>query len=263
MSRRYTLRNYLAAPGNWLSTILLLMVEHFGSRYKRTNWAAIVAILEPIGAVAVFWAVHSLISLQPTYGSSDFLFFTTGIIPFYLFFHISWTIRTWDGLRRTPRTSEFDLLLSHVLDEFFIKLFIICICCTGLWIDGVAEAVPNDPFQCLVALVILALMGTGVGLLNAVIVAFFNPWIYIYAILMRGWMAFSGVLYVVDWMPPQLRDIAVYNPLSHAITWYRAAQYPNYPTLLLDREYAVIFAGLILALGVITLNFTKPWRPLR
>ncbi len=37
----------------------------------------------------------------------------------------------------------------------------------------------------------------------------------------RGWMAFSGVLFVVDNMPPNLRDIALWNPITHAITYFR------------------------------------------
>jgi capsular polysaccharide transport system permease protein len=257
------LGRYVAAPGRWCATLLLLMAENFGNRHKRTRLAAIVAIVEPLGIIAIFSLVHSLIAIRPPFGSSHLLFFATGILPFYVFFHVSWTMRSWDSLRRYPRTTEFDLLLSHVLDEFLVKLIVIAVCYTGLWLWDVKDAFPRDPSQCLLALLVMAVLGVGVGLLNAVIAGFFFAWLYIYAIAIRGWMAFSGVLFVADWMPPQLREIAVYNPITHAITWYRSGHYVGYPTMTLDLDYLFLCTGAIVGLGWLTIDSTRRWRSVR
>jgi capsular polysaccharide transport system permease protein len=254
---------YVAAPGKWCATLLLLMAENFGNRYKRSRLAAVIAIVEPLGIIAIFSLVHSLITIRPPFGTSHMLFFSTGILPYYLFFHTSWTMRNWDNLRRLPRTTEVDLLLSHLLDEFLVKLIIIAICYTGLWLWDVKDAFPRDPGQCLLALAVIAVFGVGVGLINAVIAGFFFAWLYIYAVMIRGWMAFSGVLFVADWMPPLLREIAVYNPITHAITWYRAGHYVGYPTLTLDLDYLLVCTAASVALGVLTLNSTRRWRSTR
>jgi capsular polysaccharide transport system permease protein len=263
MERTPTFARYVTAPGRWCAILLLLMVENLGVRYKRTRLATAVAILEPLGIIGMFALVHSLISIRPPFGSSFLLFFATGILPFYLFFHVSWRIRTWDALRRLPRTTDVDLLLSHVLDELLVKLVIMAICFTGLWLADVQEAMPEDPLQGLLALATISLIGIGVGFINAVISSFFFAWLYIYAVSIRGWMAFSGVLFVVDWMPPALREVSVYNPLSHAITYYRSAHYAGYPTLTFDGAYLAATAAAILALGWLALASTRPWRAFR
>jgi hypothetical protein len=47
MARTQSFDRYLAAPGKWCTTLLLLMAENVGDRYKRTRLATVVAILEP------------------------------------------------------------------------------------------------------------------------------------------------------------------------------------------------------------------------
>jgi ABC-type polysaccharide/polyol phosphate export permease len=256
----HSLGTPISATLRWLDTLLLLMVETFGDRYRRTKLAAFVAIGEPLGVIAVFALTHSLISSTPPFGTSNMLFFSTGILSFYLFFHISWRLRSWDWLRRLPRTTEFDLLLVNVFDELITKIVIIVICAVGLWLWGVSEAIPNDPLLCLLALGIIAMMGIAVGLINAVISAFFFAWLYIYAIVIRGWLAFSGVLFVVDWMPPQLREVAWYNPLAHAITLYRVGYYRGYPHASLDMQYLVVSTACMLVVALTALTVTKQWR---
>ena len=66
---------------------------------------------------------------------------------------------------------------------------------------------------------------------------------------MRAWLAFSGVLFVVDWMRPQMREIAVYNPLTHAITLFRDGLYVNYPTNTLDVQYLLLSTAVCVSLA--------------
>jgi len=254
---------FLGAFFAWSQTILLLMAESFGDRYRRTKLSVLVAIGEPLGVIGVFSLTHSLVSVQPPFGPSNLLFFSTGILPFYLFFHISWRLRSWDRLRRFPRASEFDLLCVQVFDEYLTKIVIIAIVAVGLWLWGIGAAIPRDPLECLLALVVISLLGIAVGLLNAVISAFFFAWLYIYAIMIRGWLAFSGVLFVVDRMPPMFREIAVYNPLAHAITLYRTGYYSGYPHSSLDMSYLLSCTGGLLAFATLSLMATRSWRNIR
>ena len=159
--------------------------------------------------------------------------------------------------------TEFDLLCVHVLDEYLTKVIIIVLCGLGLWLWNVEEAIPSDPLLCLFALLIIAAMGISVGLINAVISAFFFAWLYIYAIVIRGWLAFSGVLFVVDWMPIKLREIAEYNPLTHAIILYRVGYYGTFPSGSLDLQFLLVSTGVMLALAVVLLLSTKRWRTQR
>jgi capsular polysaccharide transport system permease protein len=254
--------SYSRAFLGWANFIIFLMAESIGDRFRRTKLGLFVAIAEPLGIIALFAAMHSLTSSKPPFGTSYILFFATGILPFYLCFHVSWRLRSWDSLRRLPRVTEFDLLIVRVFNEYLLKVIIIAICGVALWLNGTAEAIPRDPLQCLLALCVFAAIGIALGFINAVISAFFFAWLYIYALLMRAWMAFSGVLFVLDWMPPDFRNIAVWNPLAHAITYYRAGYYTGFPQAFLDMKYMLLTTTAILVLSIVALLSTRPYRTL-
>jgi hypothetical protein len=52
-------RNVVTAFFSWAVTIIFLMGETFGDRYRRSKLAMFLAIAEPIGVIAIFSATHS------------------------------------------------------------------------------------------------------------------------------------------------------------------------------------------------------------
>jgi len=62
----------------------------------------------------------------------------------------------------------------------------------------------------------------------------------------------SGIFYQVEFLPPQIREILVWNPLVHAIEWVRYCIYPEYFTQILDREYLLGWGlvGAVFGLGM-------------
>lgn len=253
-------RNLFDGFLSWGANLIFMMGTSFGERYRRSKLSILLAIGEPLGVIAVFAGTHSLITSGAPFGPSVILFFATGILPFYLFFHISWRMRAWDRLRRLPRVTEVDLFLIHVLDELLTKVIIIIILGFVIWLTGIEQAIPQDPLRCLLALLIISVQGAAVGLLNAVIAGFFFAWLYIYAILIRGWMAFSGVLFVVDYMPPALREIAIWNPITHAITYFRYGYFADYPHRTLDMEYLLWSTAGLFFFAIIAIVSTRPYR---
>lgn len=252
-----------SAAGNWFSVLLVVTAETIGDRYRRSKLGAALAILEPLGLIALFSWLHSQDVGRPPFGTSSVLFYSTGVLPFYLFFYVSWRLRAWDTLRRVPGGTRFDLLLVQMLSELISKTVIIAIVNLGLWLYGIEQAVPRDPLLCLGALISLMLLGAAVGIVNAVIGGFFFSWFYIYAILMRAWMAFSGVLFVVDQMPPKVRDIALYVPMTHAVTLYRDGQYSKFPVASLDVHYLLVCTIVGVLMSFVLESATREWRPIK
>jgi len=252
-----------AAVGRWIATLLLLTLEHIGFRHRQTRLAALLAVLEPVAIIALLSAVHALMSPAPAFGQSHLLFYASGVLPFYLFFHVSWRMRQWGTQRRLPRTSELDLVLSHLLSELIIKIAFFAIFCVVLLSLGIRSAIPARPLDCLFAFIALALLGVGIGLANAVIASFFSVWVHLYSIVTRVLLISSGVLYVVDLLPKPFRDVVVENPIAHGITWFRLGQYGNYPTLTLDLLYLAISVAIALALGWLIHASTQEWRSSR
>lgn len=60
----------------------------------------------------------------------------------------------------------------------------------------------------------------------------------------------TGIFYVPGMMPVWARDILAWNPLLHAIDWFRAAFFSAYQPHWLDRSYLTICAILMLVAGL-------------
>jgi capsular polysaccharide transport system permease protein len=119
-----------------------------------------------------------------------------------------------------------------------------------LWMCGLEEAKPNSVATCIPPLVFLAILGIGVGLVNATISKFFPLWDYIFGLKSRGALIFAGVFFVTDYLPYPLRSVLVFSPLIHGVEWFRKGLYGIYPDSTLDTSYLVwcalgtLFVGL-------------------
>jgi capsular polysaccharide transport system permease protein len=247
----------------WLVIFLVVLEENFGGRYKRAEWPVLVAILEPIGVIGLFALVGELMHLGPPFGQSSVLFHTTGVIPFYLFMQLTFRVRLWDTIHRLPRTSGLDWLLATVVSDYLAKIIILAILYVGMMMVGINDVLPSDPLQCLLALGAMALLGLGIGLVNAVLSGILTSWTYIYVVAIRFWMAFSGVLFVMDYMPPDMREIGEANPVATAITWFRLGQYGNYPSMTMNRGLLFVWIAATILIGGTALAYTKRWRRLQ
>jgi capsular polysaccharide transport system permease protein len=245
--------------GRWYDLLILLMLRNIGLRFQRSRLAVLLAILEPLGIIGLLSFAHSLLTRSPPFGSSFVLFYASGVLPYYLFFHTSLRMRAVALTNRLPRTTVFAVFLSHVLDEFFLKLIVMIMLFGALWFYGMSEAAPANPLRCLAAMAIFSILGIGFGLFYSVIAAFVVAWGYVYGLVARGLIMFSGVLHVLDWMPKDMRDIAVYLPFSHAVTLFRDGMYGNYPTQNLDVTYALLCGVGAIALGLLVYSAARPW----
>ena len=59
----------------------------------------------------------------------------------------------------------------------------------------------------------------------------------------------TGIFYVPGMMPDWARESLAWNPLLHAIDWFRAGFFASYQPHWLDRSYLVILAILALLGG--------------
>ena len=60
----------------------------------------------------------------------------------------------------------------------------------------------------------------------------------------------TGIFYVPGMMPDWARDVLAWNPLLHAIDWFRAGFFTTYQPHWLDRGYLVLAAILAVLAGL-------------
>ncbi len=62
----------------------------------------------------------------------------------------------------------------------------------------------------------------------------------------------SGVYFVVDRLPPEIRYYLSFNPLIHAVTWFRLAFFPTFPSHTFSLNYFLTCTAVLLVVGFAT-----------
>ena len=153
------------------------------------------------------------------------------------------------SLLQLPVVKTFDVILARGLLEFVTDIVVAVMLLAGLVALGI-PALPADLWSAAMALITVALLGCGVGFGNAVLQALFRSWDKLWSNATRLLYFFSGIFYVPGMMPDWARDILGWNPLLHAIDWFRAGFFAVYQPHWLDRRYLVVVAAMALLLGL-------------
>ncbi len=148
-----------------------------------------------------------------------------------------------------PPVTTFDVIAARGLLEIITDLIVAVILLVAFGAIGLAS-MPDDLWGPSVALLVTAAFGCGCGYVNAVLTVFFRSWDKAYSQLTRVLYFISGIFYVPAMMPDWARDVLAWNPLLHAIDWFRAGFFASYQPHWLDRSYLVGLAILSLLGGL-------------
>ena len=151
-------------------------------------------------------------------------------------------------LLQLPPVRPFDVILARGLLEFATDLVVAALLLAGFAAFGI-PALPDDLAGASTALIVVALLGCGVGYINAVLQTLFRSWDKLWNNATRLLYFFSGIFYVPGMMPDWARDIVGWNPLLHAIDWFRASFFSTYQPHWLDRRFLLVAAILSVLAG--------------
>ena len=151
-------------------------------------------------------------------------------------------------LLQLPPVKPFDVILARGLLEFATDLVVAVLLLAGFAVIGI-PALPDDLWGAVTALVVTALLGCGVGYVNAVLQTLFRSWDKLWNNVTRLLYFASGIFYVPGMMPDWARDALAWNPLLPAIDWFRAGFFASYQPHWLDRRYLMVAAVLAVFAG--------------
>jgi ABC-type polysaccharide/polyol phosphate export permease/Flp pilus assembly protein TadD len=243
-----------AALQTQLRVIYALMLRETRTRLADSKLGYGWALIEPVLHIVMLSLVFAVMMRgRPPIGDKFFIFYYTGIIPYHLFIHTSSSmtnaIISSGPLLQLPLVSTSDVIIARGLVEVLTDIVVAIILLAGFFVAGIG-LLPYDLTALSASVIAVSLFGCGIGLINAVINAFFKSWDKIWAQLTRTLYFCSGIFYVPGMMPDWVRDILVWNPILHAVDWFRASFFPEYEPHWLDRSYLAIVAAMSLALGL-------------
>jgi ABC-type polysaccharide/polyol phosphate export permease/Flp pilus assembly protein TadD len=234
--------------------IYALIIRETRTRFADAKLGYGWALLEPIMHILMLSLVFAVIMRgRPPIGSEFFIFYYTGIVPYHLFVHTSssmtYAITGNLALLQLPLVSTFDVIMARGLVELMTDVMVAIILLAGFGVIGLG-VVPHDLPALSASVIAVWLFGCGMGFINAVLNAFFKSWDKIWAQLTRTLYFCSGIFYVPGMMPDWVRDILVWNPILHAVDWFRSSFFAQYEPHWLDRSYLAIAAAMTVMTGV-------------
>ena len=238
-------------------TIFALILREMGATYGRSPGGYIWAILEPVGMILILSVAFSILVRSPSLGTSFILFYATGYLPFLLFGatsnKVANALNFSKALLSYPRVTWLDTVLARFFLNFLTGTAVFCILMTGI-LSIVESHVILDIVPIVSAMILAALLGLGVGLVNCLLNGFFPVWKIIWGIIMRPLFIASGVLFLFEDMPPFAQNILWWNPLMHSTGLMRTGFYSTYHAGYLSLPYAFGVALVLIAVGVLFLR---------
>jgi capsular polysaccharide transport system permease protein len=237
--------------------ILALMLREMSTRYGRTPGGYVWALLEPLGGVLILAIGFSLLVRSPPLGTSFILFYATGMMPFDLFQKVSnataKSLRFSRPLLAYPAVSWIDTLLARFLLNTLTSMTISYILLSAILMFSDSRSVV-DIWPVLTAMSLAALLGLGVGSVNAVLTGFYPTWESIWSIITRPLFIISGILILYETLPNVAQDILWWNPLLHIVGEMRSGFYPMYDANYVSLVYVLLLSMALLAFGLMLLR---------
>ncbi|MDX2158661.1 MAG: ABC transporter permease [Hyphomicrobiaceae bacterium] len=210
----------------------------FGSSQIGYLWA----ILEPAGGVAVFAVVFSLMGRPPIAGPSLLLFFALSMIGYNVFRRITTQVGNAfvanAALLSFPIVKPVDTLIARALLELATGVLTMMIMLSLL---KIIEDIPLPARVDVLAagILSLALLGFGLGVINAVISQYSASWSQIEALIHRPIFMMSGIFFTPNMFPSVVSDFLSWNPILHGMECIRYGYYEGYRPDHIDMGYLI------------------------
>lgn len=242
-----------AAAGEQRRIIGTLVLHEAQTRFGRTQLGYVWALIEPMLHVGLMSLVYWAINRRAPVGESVVLFFVTGVLPYFLFqktaLHLGNALRSNRQLMRLPLVNAMDLIIARAILEAVTWTAVACLIFGTVILAG-RGSLPDSPATCLAAALATFGLGFGVGLINAVLMARWKSWVSIYANATRPLYHFSAIFFFLEYIPYYLQEWLSWNPLIHAVQWFRLGYRADYATSMLDVQYLMYWVVGSITLGL-------------
>lgn len=250
-----------ARPGKtrfrMLRTISALVIREMTTTYGRSPGGYIWAIIEPLGMIIFLAFVFSLLLRSPSLGTSFILFYTTGILPLYMYRNVAQnvgaSIQFSKALLVYPRITFVDAILARTILAVLNQILVSFVLLSGFYmLEDTRGVLDFQPI--LISFVMAGLLGLGVGVMNCFLFNMFPIWQTIWNIATRPLLIVSAILYIYEELPPLGQKILWWNPLVHLTGLNRSGFYSYYEPDYISLVYVGVFALVPMFFGFMLLR---------
>lgn len=233
------------------------MMREMSTSFGRSPGGYAWAIAEPVAGIAFLSLVFSAIFKSPPIGNSFPMFYASGMVPFVLFNDIhnkvAQSLLYSKPLLAYPTVTFLDAIFArfclNLLTQLLVAYLVFTV--TIFLFEGPMHL---DPVSIAQGFGLAALLGLGIGTLNAYIYMRVPVWQQAWSVLTRPLFILSCVLMMFDSIPEPYRDWLSWNPLVHIIGLARVGFYDNYDGYYISKLYPLVVAMATFALGLLFLR---------
>ncbi len=213
----------------------------FGSHQLGYFWA----LANPVMFVGTFAVMLHITGRGAPLGMDVNSFLATGFLTFFFFRDVanrgSGAVKANKGLLFYPQVHPLDLIAARTQLEIttLAVVFVLVMGGNALWQQ---QFNIDDPLLVVVGLALAAGIGASLGLVLCAIAVFSNSVERISGFALRPLFWVSGLFFTANDLPPQARDVLLYNPLLHCIELVRTGWFPAYDSRYADWAYPAIWA---------------------
>lgn len=238
-----------------LRVIHALVLRESMTRYGEHKIGFLWAILEPLFMVLVFVFIFSFIKTRSTGDIPLAMFMLTGIAPFSLFkdnmSQLQNSITANKAMLGFPQVTTFDLIVARAVLETLVSLGVFALLLVMFYTVGIEVRIEN-PLGVLAACLLLATTGVGAGFMFAAL----RPLLpslqqFTSAILGRPLFITSGIFFMAESLPEEVRGILLYNPLLHSLELLRSSFFYGIDSSYGSWSYAICWAVGTLLFGLL------------
>jgi len=238
-------------------SVLALMLREMSTRYGRTPGGYLWAVLEPLGAILVMSFVFALFLRTPPLGNSFILFYATGFLPFVIYAQIQGQVQSAISFSKPllfyPAVTWIDAIIARLVLNLLTGVVVMVLILSGLLMVTQNHAL-LDVVPMVTSVMLAALLGLGLGVLNCCLVGLFPAYGQLWGIATRPLFLLAGVIFIYETLPPSIQSIVGFTPWIHLTGLFRHGVYPTYQPDYISLPIVLIWAMGPLALGLVLLR---------
>ena len=242
-----------AAAVTQLRVIGALVLREMRTRFGRTSLGYLWAVVSPVFGIAILATLYTAIGRAVPVGDSLPLFLATGLLSYRTFTGLTQrmlsAISSNAALFAFPIVKPLDAIFARSLLETMTSLGACFIVLGGIWALGFGT-LPTKPLEVAAAFCAMAMLGTGVGTINAIVGRFSPAWDRLFSLFQRPLFFVSGIFYLPEAVPQPFLSWLLWNPLLHGVEWFRAGYYTDYGLHTLDRGYLLTCGLATMLIGL-------------
>ena len=237
-----------------------LILREMRTRFGEYHFGYVWALIQPLVQIGMMSGMFYVMKAHPQLGTSFEVFFFTGFVTFGIFRDLSTraasSVSANRALLALPPVRNMDAVFARLGLEIITNIastaFLVAI---FFYLE--LPITPHDPLRAAQGFAAIVVLGSGFGILNAVLVALVKPWNMILSWIMRLQFFFSGVFFLPEKLPPFAVDILIWNPAAHGISLVREGFYSGYKCNIIMDLYPF---GFGIALAILGLTLEKVYR---